>query len=124
MAFATVVKRSDYPEMGKVTERIIVPTSCSREKQTSDESAIMGSEAPNLKLNTIKLCLPLEILCRVMELICDGYERDGIRMATIIVEDLLNVALSCPQFLASLPHAYRYLAKKMISPRQGTLDWD
>ena len=64
-----------------------------------------------------QLGLPLEILHIIVEFLSDSYEPKGIRMATIVVQDLLNAALSCPDFLAALPYGYSYLAGK-VTPRR------
>ena len=73
-----------------------------------------------------QLGLPLEILHQIFEFLSDSYEPDGIRMATIVVQDLLNAALSCPEFLAALPYGYRYLAGKVTPVKQlpSSYDWD
>ncbi len=75
---------------------------------------------------SFKLGFPLEILFRITEFVADSYERDGIRILQVVLADLLNAALSCPDFLAALPHAHRYLNSKirMQWPTDLTHDWD
>ena len=100
------------------------PAVASTSKQAHDqplESHQISSPAKKFQLG-----LPLEILHLIVEFLSDSYEPKGIRMATIVVQDLLNAALSCPDFLAALPYGYSHLAGKVkpclqLSP---SYDWD
>jgi hypothetical protein len=76
-------------------------------------------------LKTGRLGLPQEIVCRILELICDEYEPEGIKIMVIILDELHNIVLSCPDFLAALPHCYKYLAAKLDPlPGSDKRDWD
>ena len=88
--------------------------------------AVEAFKAPDLvMMKTGRLGLPQEIVYRVLELICDEYEPTGIRMMTIVVEELHQIAMACPDFLAALPHCYKYLASKVEPiPGQENRDWD
>ena len=87
---------------------------------------VEGFKAPDLvMMKTGKLGLPQEIVYRVLELICDEYEPNGIRMMTIVVEELHQIAMACPDFLAALPHCYKYLASKVEPiPGEDNRDWE
>ena len=84
---------------------------------------------PNLLImRTGSLKLPHEIICRIFEMVCDEFDPDAFRLLRFVLEDLHNIALSCPDFLAALPHSYKYLAnlasKRSPLPGVGRFDWD
>ena len=75
-----------------------------------------------------KLGLPMELIYRIVEFICDSYEPQGIRIVAVILQDLLHMALASPDFYAALPYAYDYLGSKPELPTPSlslpvTRDW-
>ncbi len=77
-------------------------------------------------LKTGRLGLPQEVVCRILEFLCDEFEPNGYRLLTFVLEDLHSIALSCPDFLAALPYCYRRLAAKIVNPFTGfnKRNWD
>ena len=70
-----------------------------------------------------RLKLPKEILCKIMECICDEYP--GYKLLLLLLEELHTIALSCPDFLATIPYCYTYLSSKLPPvPGSDLHDWE
>ena len=72
------------------------------------------------------LGLPREIIRRIMEYICDDHEPEGVHVLPLVATELVNIALSCPDFLAALPHSYNYLASNLsgVQSLPAEHDWN
>ncbi len=73
------------------------------------------------------LGLPQEIICKILEHLCDEFEPNGIRIFPVIATELVQIALSCRDFNAALPHCYKYFASRFITTPPPVLpqthDW-
>ncbi len=87
---------------------------------------IESFKAPELIMkSTGKLGLPQEIVRHILDLICDEFGANEFRLLTFVLDDLHNIALSCPDFLAALTHCYQRLAVKIGRlPSSDKRDWD
>ena len=110
---STIADVDDTPRAKRLLKRQIVAEA---KRQTESNTVLERSHAKSNGLlikKTGKLGLPREVACRIMENLCDEYEPEGIRVFPVVASELVNVALSCPDFLVVLPHCYDYLASKM-----------
>ena len=85
--------------------------------------AFKGEKSLMIEKKLGKVGFPLEILYKIMEYVCD--QIDGVKVLTMVLEDVHAIAISCPDFLATLPHCYKYLSAK-VEPIEGDdkRDWD
>ena len=116
---------ADHPEMwGRMCEaRLKEVTELLAKKEELIRKIKEYKEPPPLRLEKTlgRLKLPQEILCKIMECLCDESRR--YKLLLLLLEELHTIALSCPDFLATIPHCYKYLESK-LSPVPGSDKYD
>ena len=121
----------DSPKNDRSYSNRRVDSEAKAEKERHNQAAKIVDkfyEPMNTAKTMGKLGLPLKLIYRIVEFICDSYEPRGIRIVAVILQDLLHMALASPDFYAALPYAYDCLKSKpeLPTPRYSlpvTRDW-
>ena len=133
----TLMKRKSQKERKKDIERsmFFFRLRCEADAEAKMEAEMKASrakmiayrESPPLYLGHRlgRIRLPREILCKIMEHVCDGYTPEGLTIMSLVLQELHNIARSCADFLYTLPYCYRYLSSKVGNvPGSEKREWD